>query len=305
MRKHLIYADTSFWNQLCDQSIEPRRLASSLAEQDAEIVLGLNVFFEMSKTFEMQRQGAVERASKLFTYLSSWMREGVSVVRQNPEILVDEALHALGRAGIITAFLDSHDHRELAKEIARLGRGKGEAPPAGFIGTRKSTATEARTNMVDHLQSAPQVKARLRTIPASQLTAWTKEEAGSGRGIQLLVDHLDPILGNVEHSNLYAIARILLGSQQYRASRALVRNGICLNWRIANRESIPKSSLDDAYHVVGASYCTKFVTNDPDQALQANSSLDGVQVGLCGMQTPLLDWLIDNSSWVYPSEFES
>jgi len=35
-----IYANTSIWNCLCDQNVDPRVLASALADRDLMLVLG-------------------------------------------------------------------------------------------------------------------------------------------------------------------------------------------------------------------------------------------------------------------------
>ncbi len=91
-----IYVETSIWNELCNQETNPGRLSSRLASQGATLVLGMNVFYEMVKTFGMRQPRAATRASQLFTYLKGWMRGDFPIVRQTPEILVDEVLYSLG-----------------------------------------------------------------------------------------------------------------------------------------------------------------------------------------------------------------
>lgn len=85
-----------------------------------------------------------------------------------------------------------------------------------------------------------------------------------------------------------------LSSDEYKIAHALVRNGIYLNWRLAHRGSVTTTSFDDAYHVVNASYCAKFLTTDEEQVEQALHSLAGVQVGYCRPGESFDEWLTDN-----------
>lgn len=294
MTTQLIYADTSLWNELCNQAVDPQMMSSSFARQGAQLVLGMNVFFEMVKTFGMDEEGVAHRGSQLFSYLKAWVHDEFPVVRQTPEILWEEAMNSLGESRSIRVFLDTHEYRHLTEEIARLAAGKFDSSREGFIESRKTTAKRARDEMRNHFRAAPEIGSRLRKIRVDQLRDWLSEEARSEKGVSLLAGHLVDVLQEELFPKLRVIAENLLASDEYRVSHALVRNGIYLNWRLAHRGSVPTSSFDDAYHVVNASYCSKFLTTDKDQADQVSHSLASVHVRYYDQREPFGAWLTDN-----------
>jgi hypothetical protein len=294
MRRQLVYAETSIWNELCNQATDPRILSSILSRQGEQLVLGMNVFFEMAKTFGLTGEESLKRASQLFSYLKGWMDDDFPIVRQTPEILAEEAMHSQGDSISVRVFLGTYERRSLTEEIGRLASGNFDSPRQGFIASRKAIAKRARDEMRADFRAKPDVQSRLRKIPVARLDGWLTEEARSERGMTFLAGHLAGVLPENMFPNLDVIAGDLLASGEYRVSHALVRNGIYLNWRLAHRGSVPTSSFDDAYHVVNASYCSKFLTTDRDQAEQASHSLPGVRVHYYDEKKPLQAWLSDN-----------
>jgi hypothetical protein len=296
MTTQLVYAETSIWNELCSQAINPEKVASRLAKRGEKLVLGMNVFFEMVKTFGMQGAGAANRGSQLFSYLNMWIKDDFQIVRQTPEILVEEALSSLGGSRRIRLFLEGLEHKLIREEITKLASGEFGSPRDEFIRVRKATAKQAREEMENVFRALPEIKSRLKKIPKELLKDWLTEEVQSERGVEFLARQLDgvmPVQGK-PFPKLREIAENLLASTEYRVSNALVRNGIYLNWRLAHRGSVETSSFDDAYHVVNASYCNKFLTTDSDQAEQASYSLVGSEIGYCEPGQPLDLWLADN-----------
>jgi hypothetical protein len=287
----ILYAETSLWNELCDQAIDAKTVAEALARQGAQLALGMNVFFEMVKTFGSSAQQARDRAHHLFSYLKTWVRDDFPATRQTPEILADEVWHSLGDAWEVRAFLDGRELRSLIEEIARLADGIFSPSRQEFVNERRATAKRLRQEMIDDLRKKPEVVTRLKQIAPERLEDWMVEEIRSERGASLLMGHLAQVLPKEMFSHLNGIAARLLASDQYKVSHALVRNGVYLNWRIAHRGSVPTSSFDDAYHVVNASYCDKVLTTDSDQAEQVSRSLVGVRVGVYDYGRPLKTWL--------------
>lgn len=288
----ILYAETSFWNELCDQAVDAEAVSEALSRQGAQLALGMNVFFEMVKTFGKAEQQVRDRAQDLFSYLKTWVRDDLHVTRQTPEILVDEVRHSLGDAREVRAFLDCRELSSLTEEIARLADGIFSASRERFVNERRATAKRLRQEMIKDFQSKPEVATRLKQIALERLEDWMAEEVRSERGASLLIGHLAQVLPEEMLSQLGGIAARLLASDQYRVSQALVRNGIYLNWRLAHRGSVPTSSFDDAYHVVNASYCDKILTTDKDQAEQVSCSLVGVRVGLYDYVRPLKTWVL-------------
>jgi hypothetical protein len=294
MTAHLVYAETSIWNELCNQAMDPHRVATRFASRGEQLTLGLNVFFELVKTFGKREEGAANRGSLLFSYLKRWMHDDFPIVRQTPEILAEEAMHSLDRSKRTRLFVEGVEHRSWMEEIAHLANGGFASPRDEFIKTRKATVRRSRDEMRNDFRAMPEVKSKLKKIRIEQLKDWLTEEVRSERGVNFLAVQLGRVLPEEQFPILLEIAESLLASDKYRVSHALVRNGIYLNWRLAHRGSIATSSFDDAYHVVNASYCGKFLTTDGDQAEQALHSLAGVQVGYCEPGRSLEAWLTDN-----------
>jgi len=293
MLAELVYADTSIWNELCDQSINTRVLKSELEARCARMVLGMNVFYEIVKTFGNSETAAVRRGSDLFLYLKLWIQEDLLVVRQTPEILVEEALHSDGQLRSVRAVLDPGELQRLAFEISMLASGNVGPQAEQFIQARKATAKQVRIDMSAHLESRPELKSNLRGITLSALGDWLDREARSPRAINMLSGHLIHVLPNLALSEANRIAGNLLASREYPLSTALVRNGIYLNWRLANRGSLRSDVPDDAYHVVNASYCHSFVTTEKDQGDQVRLSMPSLRVSVYDRSVALGTWLAD------------
>jgi hypothetical protein len=294
MTMQLVYAETSVWNELCNQAIDPHRLASRLAKRGEKLVLGINVLFELLKTFGMSEESAASRGAELFSYLNASMHDEFPITRQTPEILVEEAMHSVDRSRGTRVLVEGVEYRFWRGEIARLAKGGFRSPREGFIEVRKATAKQSRDEMRKEFSAMPEVKFSLRKITIDRLKDWLIGEVRSERGVNSLAIHLAAVLPGESLPDLREIAKSLLGSTEYRVSHALVRNDIYLNWRLAHRGSVALSSYDDAYHVVNASYCGKFLTTDKEQVEQVEHSLSGVQVGFCEPGKPFDVWLTDS-----------
>jgi hypothetical protein len=294
MTTHLVYAETSIWNELCNQAMDPHRVATRFAGRGEQLTLGLNVFFELVKTFGKREEGAANRGSELFSYLRSWMHDDFPIIRQTPEILAEEVMHSLGGSTKRRVFVEGVEHRIWTEEIARLANGGFASPRDKFIELRKATVKRSRDEMRNDFGAIPEAKPRLQKISIVRLKNWLIEEARSMRGVDFLARQLVGALPGESLPKLCEVADGLLASDEYKLSHALVKNGLFLNWCLANRGSVPTSSFDDAYHVVNASYCNKFLTTDKNQAEQASYSLAGVQVGYCEPNKPFERWLTDN-----------
>jgi hypothetical protein len=291
MAQKLIYPDTFIWNELCDQRTDPSELTETLQTLGANLVLGMNVFYEMVKTFGSAKADALNRGAALFSCLKLWTASGIVIIRQTPEILVEEVGCCEGQQENVSTILDGADCRRLLIEIDNLASGNFGSMAQQFIELRKETAKGARAEMADHLQSRPQLQSVLRGVTLAQLPDWIANEVTSERGVYLLASHVIHVLPNLAFDDCVSVARKLLASARFRLARALVRSAIYLNWRLANRGSLRSDLPDDAYHVVSASYCDLFITTEKDQADQAFYSAPAIHASLYDLQTPLLKWL--------------
>lgn len=80
-----VYPDTSAWNCLCNQTVEPHALVEALAACGATLVLGFNVMYEMAKLFHRGRR-------ELMTYMKGYLALRVPIVQENWALLIEEAL---------------------------------------------------------------------------------------------------------------------------------------------------------------------------------------------------------------------
>jgi len=111
MPSEFIYADTSIWNRLCKQNVEPAALTSVLRAQNAVLVLGENVLTELARAFESQKPVVRSHASQLFSYMQGYLQMGILVSKPNWALLIEEALHITGDAPTPSPFVDEYDAR--------------------------------------------------------------------------------------------------------------------------------------------------------------------------------------------------
>lgn len=291
MQSRRVYADTSIWNELCDQGTDPCALTANLTTHGAGLVLGMNVFYEMVKTFGNLEAEAVRRGSALFSYLQPWMRSNIAVMRETPEILAQEVSCCLGEQERVNPMLEGAACHRLSDEIDSLADGKFAPAAQQFIAWRKALVKDVRTEMANHVQARAELESRLCNVKLAQLSDWIADEMGSERGTTLLAGHIVHVLREHAPDDVIRIAKKMLHSGEYRIAHSLVRNGIYLNWRLANRSSLRGDVPDDAYHVVSATYADFFVTTDQDQADQVRHSVPALRVLEYDRADAILNWL--------------
>jgi hypothetical protein len=291
MQRGLVYADTSIWNELCDQGTDPNALAARLNAHGARLVLGMNVFYEMVRTFAKLEADAMSRGSALFSYLKLWTRSSIAIMRQNPEILAEEVRCCEGKQAKVNPMPEGADCRRFLNEIDSLAEGKFGPLAQEFVAWRKDFAKGVRTDMANDLQDKPELKSQLQSIKPAQLSDWIASELTNERGTALLAGHIMHVLPQHELADVIRIAKKMLDSSKYRIARSLVRNGIYLNWRIANRQSLRGDVPDDSYHVVSASYADFFTTTDADQANQVRHTIPALHVCVYDRTDEILNWL--------------
>jgi len=101
----LIYADTSIWNRLCDEKADPHMLLSELAKRNAVPVFGFNVLYEIAKLFFSGTPEDARRGRKLMDYVKQYLVLQVPIFKENPSLLIEEAMHVTGHKRIGIFFL--------------------------------------------------------------------------------------------------------------------------------------------------------------------------------------------------------
>jgi hypothetical protein len=288
----LIYVDTSMWNRLHDQRVPAREVSARLAELNSAVVVGEHAVHELAKTFMSARPGAGDRAAGLCSYLRDFVDSGVSVIKQNWALLIEEAMNIVGDGGV-PEILVAETHRQFLR--ARL-----DELASQTVSPEIRKELEFRTLASrDHTASMKEVLARetrlathLRTIEAEQLKDWIDAETTRSLGVQALQINLREQFPQNDPTDLSEISRRLLDRPRYRVSRALARTTLYSLWRCANFGTVPKDFNDDTVHLTNASYCEFFVTADPQHAQQRAEVFDMCRLILCARPTDLLQWLV-------------
>jgi hypothetical protein len=313
----LVYLDTTLWNLLCDQAVDPQEARDSLADIGCEVVLGLNAYRELLGTFYGTRLNSNERAKRLFACLDGFLQAGIRIVDTWENWLIQETEVSLGRRKAISRFLDSTMHRALATWPKGLSTHK---PPAALqtrLRNRNVQTETLRTSAKSALAAQPEMLSELRSVPISELESFLRRESAGERGQQLLSGYLPKVFAMAERGLPEApafVAATLLANESNMAAHAVVRNDIYCAWRAANSAEVrfSKSIPEDSYHVANACYCGAFVTADCDgQADAARHAVPGVRVLTYQdrhRQVPVTSWLVKSlrraPNWIGAGEDE-
>lgn len=287
----LVYFDTSIWNALCDQAVDAEQLISKLGEQDFRIGLGTNVVYEMAKTFRMDRSDAMQRGTKLFSYLKEYTDSAIPCLRETWDLLEREAAHAVGEATGMEVHWNDEEYASLREEIQKLANGIFDEKATRFVGRRKMRARSVPEEFQDHLSSRPELCQILAKIAQRELPHWIEHELRRSRGRRALQGHLALVFQRKPDRQLTLLAKRLLARGRYKAAPALVRSDLYLNWRYARRGSLRRDLPDDTYHAVNACYCESFVTTEADQAEHAAYANPTIVTLVYTGAAPLCSWL--------------
>jgi len=137
-----IYADTSIWNRLCRQNVEPAALTSALRAENAELVLGESVLIELARAFESQKPAVRTHASQLFSYMQGYLQMGIPVSKPNWALLIEEALHLTGDGPTPSPFVD--ECPPLLKRVNQLATRGFDTDVQDFTQGRKRIAEKDR-----------------------------------------------------------------------------------------------------------------------------------------------------------------
>lgn len=289
MPSEFIYADTSIWNRLCKQNVEPAALTSVLRADNAELVLGESVLTELARAFESQKPAVRSHASQLFSYMQGYLQMGIPVSKPNWALLIEEALHLTGDGPIPSPFVD--EYPPLLKRVNQLATGGFDTDVQDFTQGRKRIAENDRFGLGLFVRNYPELSNEMRHVTRPDLAKWITQQTTKPRGVFILAAYLGcQFPENKPHELHWAAGRLLL-EKRYRVSRALTSDALYFQWRGANFGSVPKDFSEDTYHVVNSSYCNFFVTEDAGQATHAPYSSNQCRPLLYDGDDSLLEWL--------------
>jgi hypothetical protein len=290
-RTRTIYLDTMLWNALCDQAVEPSSLVVRLRERDSCLAIGTHDFYEIAKTFRNPEHHS--RGRFLFSDFTRYLSADTLLIKDNMELLAHEMWALKLRLPVPETTLSSEDRTLVVRKAEQLASGELGEDGAKFLESQKALADSARTNQIAFLDSRPDIKSRLLSIPIDNFSQWLDGEMKSLAGIGILANHIRRRFPNVPFDQIsdYASA---LHRKQMRFSMAIIRCDLYYNWRCANRGSVPRDLIDDMYHVLNAVYCDVYATAEAKQEGYAGLLLsEKTQVAIYDEKTPIDEWLIE------------
>ncbi len=298
MTKRLIYFDTSIWNVLAEQTLDAASACKSFSEWGVEITLGLNAYFEMLKSFYGKRPDALSRGRKLFACVDQYLGSGVRFVKTWEELLIQESKKTLGIAASADLFCEEGWQGRLRSAARELASGNTYPGTRELVFKRDAEGGAVRNLASQNISRQPDMMSDLRSVNRANLGKFLDEQIQGSSGRQLLAKYLSqifPMFNQELPTAADELAARLLESRSNRVAHAIVRSDIYQNWRAARKEfgAVRQSVPDDSYHVVNASYCDVFITEDRDgQADAASHALvDVTALVYRDRQVPLLNWL--------------
>jgi hypothetical protein len=286
----LIYPDTSIWNRLYDQEVDPGFALSVLKTRGAVLVLGYNVLYEVAKCFSSGEPDKILRGQNLCRYIKSYMDWRIPIAMENWALLIQEAFDVVGHP-IDRRRRYQENYSIALSAIEKLSEGNFEEETAKFISNRKMISLQSRDDMRNGLDAKPHTKAALLATNESALTQFMDEHCVSSTGWRTLQRHLRSLFPEDTEAELALASWKLLQSDRYSVARAITRIDIYLCWRCVHRGSLRSDIPDDAFHVTAAAYCQDFLTTEPDQAEIATRALDGIRARIYIGDEPILQWL--------------
>jgi hypothetical protein len=281
------------WNALCDQKIVPQTFINSLTAQDAHLVLTEHTLYELGRTFTSSKPDAHARGRELLTYAQQYAHH-VLCAKKGIELVAAEmwALK-LGAGGMIEAFHNEENCGLMRALLARLAAGEVDDRVRAYNAERLQYINHNRTGQIRHFENNPEKRAELQTISEENLPRWLMTETLSMTGVALLARHIVTYFPqtNMVEASEYALA--ILMSPTLRVGGTLVRADLYYNWRCAHLGSNRKDLTEDMEHVVSASCCDVYATQEQRQVEYARLLLnDGTRVEIYDGETPVDEWLL-------------
>jgi hypothetical protein len=287
----LRYPDTSIWNCLYDQEVDPGLALSVLEARGVRPVLGYNVLYEVAKCFSSGKPDKVLRGQNLCKYLKSFMDLRIPIAMDNWALLIQEAFDVVGNTEVDRGRCYEENYAIARSAIEKLSEGNFEDGAAKSISSRKAMTRTSRDSIRDGLNAKPNTKAALLATDDAALPQFMDVHCTSAAGWQALQKHLRDLFPDDTDLELALAAWNLLRYARYRVARAITRMDIYLCWRCVHRGSIRGDVPDDAFHVTAAAYCQDFLTTEQDQAEMAKKALDGTRARVYTGNEPILQWL--------------
>jgi hypothetical protein len=286
-----IYLDTNLWNALLDSGVNPGQFVQRLAVADKRLVLGLHVFYELARTPESSRQGALARTMALFDCLGQYLDANILCAKDQSELLPAEMLMLKKGPETVEFFYPNADYRKIVAECRRLAKGEQSEIARQFLFDQKRFAEGNRRNIMLFIDERPALKKSLAAISSQNLEDWLRQESISIRGHSNLARHIALRFPEISENAVTEYAVGLFAPPMKRHARGLVRADLYLHWRYAQFGTLSKDLVDDVYHVLNSSYCEMYATADPKQSYAPLLLTSNTKVSTWNRNEPVDEWL--------------
>ena len=257
--------DTNIWNILCDQSADPKRLMSSLADRDAALVLSPHCWYELAKTFRSTKASAEQRDQKLFGYINEFLKAGVLCNKDNAQLFQSEVLAARSGRLSVDPAIDSTARSLVCELTHELMNGRVSRILEVFTDAQTQRASNLRNREASHLHGRADHKALLQSVAENDLDHLMQAVLTGSSGVALIVQEIKAHFPEADAKGMRDCATALLSSPVGRFAKGFVRSVVYYSWRCAHRNSNRSDLADDMYHVLNASYCDTYVSAELNQ----------------------------------------
>ena len=286
-----IYPDTIIWNLLCDQGVVPEMLLDSLGAKGATLAVSFHTVYELARNFQHDDEKGNARGRRLFAYLKKYLDLGIPNTKELWELIVEEAYALENSLSEIDPMATAEQCDTTRVEVYKLADGIVEDRVKQFLEQRFRFSEDTKEQQKNHIADRDELKRHLQGISDAALPQWLQAETSNAMGVNMLYRHLVKILPGPQFTLGYA--HCLLSYALADASRAIVRADLYSNWRCAKHGSNRRDLIDDMLHVLQATYCDLYVTEEKKQINYAHLLLTPrtrVEVYPC-RSTPIDRWL--------------
>lgn len=255
-----VYIETNAINQAFAESITGREIRIALEDHGYHPAIGIHTIYELARTFLGPDKSV--KGSQLFSIL----RDIDGSIVPPTGMLLEQEIIKLRTGSAVLPMLDSGNQAATRYEIVKLARGIFDSTAEKFIASREN---ERRTNESlendEYLNHVRQVnrdnKSEYRNVRNFEdtLRYFDKDVTESIRRI---------LRGKVSRSEAIELSQRL---DSFPSLRSVVRANQYLCFIVIRNEVHPAyDRVDDFRHVIDASYCAAFLTNDGQLARTAN-----------------------------------
>jgi hypothetical protein len=286
-----IYLDTNLWDALFDGGVQPEQFIPRLARTNKHLILGLHAFYESARIFQSPHPDAQQRGQALFGFLGRYLNAGISIAKDQSELLPAEMLVIKEGSLKVDFFYPQDDREKIIAECLQLSNGFHSEIAKRFVEEQLGFAKKNRDGIISHLEANPKLMSMLSAIQPDGVERWLQKESVTERGHSNLARHIRLRFPQVPDAHIGQYAVSLLLPPMKRFARGLVRADLYLHWRYAQYDALRKDLLDDVYHVLNSSYCDRYATADPKQQYAPLLLTSNTKVSIWSRDNAVGEWL--------------